>query len=72
MVLYGVPKGYIFGLSMDGPGRRTADPVPDDITRWPAFLEEKVDHRWSVEFSWDVRQNVVPFHRSILNTIRCE
>jgi len=27
----------MFGLSMDGPGRRTADPVPDEITRYPAF-----------------------------------
>lgn len=33
MVLYGVPKGYMLGLSIEGPGRRTAEPVPEDITR---------------------------------------
>lgn len=38
MVSYGVPKGYILGLSMDGPGKRTADPVPYETTRYPAFL----------------------------------
>lgn len=26
--LYGVPKGYILGLSIEGPGSRTAEPVP--------------------------------------------
>lgn len=40
MLLYGVPKGYILGLSIDGPGNRTADPVPDEITLYPALLEE--------------------------------
>lgn len=35
---YGVPKRYTFGLSMAGPGRRTAEPVPADITRKAASL----------------------------------
>ena len=38
MSSYGVPKGYMFGLSIDGPGNRTADPVPYEMTRNPAFL----------------------------------
>ena len=29
----------MFGLSIDGPGRRTAEPVPDEITRNPALLQ---------------------------------
>lgn len=33
MVSYGVPNAQILGLSIDGPGRRTADPVPHDVTR---------------------------------------
>jgi hypothetical protein len=28
----------MLGLSIDGPGSRTADPVPDDMTRKPALL----------------------------------
>ena len=39
MSLYGVPNAYILGLSMDGPGRRTADPVPNEMTRYPALLQ---------------------------------
>lgn len=34
-----MPKANIFGLSIDGPGKRTADPVPDEITRNPPFLQ---------------------------------
>ena len=38
MVLYGVPKVYILGLSIEGPGKRTAEPVPEETTLKPAFL----------------------------------
>ena len=31
--LYGVPNGYMLGLSIEGPGSRTAEPVPYEITR---------------------------------------
>jgi hypothetical protein len=28
----------MFGSLIEGPGKRTADPVPEEITRYPAFL----------------------------------
>jgi hypothetical protein len=40
--LYGVPNGYMLGLSIEGPGSRTAEPVPDEVTRWPALLVKKL------------------------------
>ena len=42
IVLYGVPKEYILGLSMEGPGRRTADPVPAETTLKPAALGKEL------------------------------
>lgn len=39
--LYGVPNGYMLGLSIEGPGSRTAEPVPYEVTRWPALLVKK-------------------------------
>lgn len=29
----------MFGLSIDGPGSLTAEPVPEEVTRKPALLE---------------------------------
>lgn len=34
----------MFGLSIEGPGKRTAEPVPDDMTRNPALLHGSGEH----------------------------
>lgn len=33
----------MLGLSIEGPGNRTAEPVPDEITRYPALLDRSPD-----------------------------
>lgn len=35
----------MLGLSIEGPGSLTAEPVPEDITRYPALLIQEVRKR---------------------------
>lgn len=43
----------MLGLSIDGPGSRTADPVPDDITRKPALDKTECP---SIDLFWLLAQ----------------
>lgn len=53
----------MLGLSIDGPGKRTAEPVPADMTRKPAFLNALQSAKaWKLALVSDLRQDVVGFH----------
>lgn len=53
----------MLGLSIDGPGSLTAEPVPLDITLNPAFLrEQRVSAAAALNARYDARQDIVRFH----------
>jgi len=57
----------MFGLSMLGPGNRTAEPVPAEVTRSPACLKSELQHgSKALAPSAHSRENVVRFHRAVL------
>lgn len=56
----------MLGLSIEGPGSRTAEPVPDEVTRWPALLVKKLLDLYIREDDEYARQNKMAFHRTVL------
>ena len=57
-------------MSGAGPGNRTKDPVPAEITSKPASLDKDVSDKQTMKNQKKLREDMMSLHRSILNIIR--